>query len=141
MKRAGHENVALLDEDRPPIAARKTDGSVDQRLQDRIEVEHRAADDLEDVGGRRLLRKRLFEVTRLGADFLEEPRVLDRDHCLIGEGLELRDLGFGEWRDFGAPEHDRPKSLATRASEAPREWSSMLCRAGRFATWPRPAPA
>ena len=30
---------------------------------------------------------------------LEQPHVLDGDHCLVGEGGDQLDLLFGEWLD------------------------------------------
>ena len=39
----------------PRLPRAETDGGVDQRLQDRIKIEHRPADDLQHVGGRGLL--------------------------------------------------------------------------------------
>ena len=38
---------------------------------------------------------------------VEKPRVLDRDHRLVGEGLQQRDFLLGELADSGAAEEDR----------------------------------
>ena len=43
-----------------------------------LQIEHRAADDLQDIGGCGLLLKRF-------AQFFQQSRVLDRDHSLLGE--------------------------------------------------------
>ena len=66
-------------------------------LGDRIEyglhVGRRTADDLENLRRRRLPLQRL-------PGFVEQPRILDRDHRLVGEGLQQGDFLF---RKRGAP--------------------------------------
>jgi hypothetical protein len=59
------------------------------RLEHRREVAGRAVDDLQYLGGRRLLFQRL---ARLG----NQPRVFHRDHCLRGKVLQQRDLLVGK---------------------------------------------
>src|SRR5439155_6234751 len=49
---------------------------------------------------RRLLFQRLLEL-------LEQPHVLDRDHRLVGEGLQQLDLRGGEGPYLGAPRRQR----------------------------------
>ena len=39
-------------------------------------------------------------------DLLEQPRVLDGDDGLVGEGLDQLDLSLGEWLDLAAGEDD-----------------------------------
>ena len=50
-----------------------------------LQIERRAADDLEHVGGGGLLLQRF-------AQFVEQPRVLDGDDGLIGKVREQADL-------------------------------------------------
>ena len=50
-----------------------------------MHVESRAADDLQHVGGRGLLLQRLLRLVDLSC-------ILDRDHRLVGEGLQQLDL-------------------------------------------------
>ena len=57
-----------------------------------FKVERRAADDLEHVGGGGLLLQRFAEVARFRLHLVEQPRILDRDHGLVGEGLEQGEL-------------------------------------------------
>ena len=52
----------------------------DQCIEHRLQIEGRAADDLEHVGGGGLLLQRL-------AQLVEQPRVLDGDDGLAGEVL------------------------------------------------------
>jgi hypothetical protein len=56
--------------------------------------------DAEYLGGGCLLLKRF-------AQLVEQPRVLDGDHGLIGKGLEQSDLSLREELDLSAAECDR----------------------------------
>src|SRR5262249_12357319 len=51
----------------------------------------------------RLVLARFFKLAALVLDFVEQSNVLDRDTCLIGEGLDQPDLLRGEWPH--APSH------------------------------------
>src|SRR5712692_2902718 len=66
-------------------------------VEHRREVAGRAVDDLQYLGGRGLLLKRF---ARLG----DQPRVLHRDHRLIGKGAHQVDLPLGERLVLVAPE-------------------------------------
>ena len=76
-------------------ASHKSGRRFDKRLQHRLQIESRAADDLEHVGGGGLLLQRF-------AQLVEQPRVLDGDHGLIGKGPHQSDLlsvkGCTSWR-------------------------------------------
>ncbi len=78
---------------------------IDQRVEHRLQIERRAADDLQHVGGRGLLLQRLGQIARARLHLVEQPRVLDRDHRLVGEGLHELDLAIG-------------KKLSTRGARA-----------------------
>ena len=69
------------------------------------------ADDLQHVGGGGLLLQRLLGL-------VEQPRVLDRDHRLVGEGLEQRDLRRGERPGARRDDGDRADAAAFPASAA-----------------------
>ena len=64
-----------------------------------MKVEDRAADDLEHVGSGRLLLQRLPQ-------FAEQPRVLDRDDGLGGEGPEKPQLFICKRINFGSSKSD-----------------------------------
>ena len=64
----------------PPIRFAKPGGRLDQRVEHRLQIERRAADDLEHVGGGGLLLERF-------AQLVEQARVLDGDDGLRGEVL------------------------------------------------------
>ncbi len=72
-----------------PLRARR------DRVEDRLQVALRPADDLQDLGGRGLPLERFLGL-------VEQARVLDGDHRLVGEGLEERDLIV---RERGLPRH------------------------------------
>jgi hypothetical protein len=65
-----------------------------------LEIETRAANDLEHLGGGCLLLQRF-------AQLVEQPRILDGDHGLIGKGLEQSDLSLREELRLAAAECDR----------------------------------
>src|SRR5262249_57493085 len=60
-------------------------GRLDQRVEHRLQIKRRAADDLEYVGGGGLLLQRL-------AQLVEQARVLDGDDSLVGERCHPPDL-------------------------------------------------
>ena len=62
---------------------------LDQRVEHRLQIEGRAADDLEHVGGGGLLLQRF-------AQLVEQAGVLDGDDGLVGEILHQLDLLVGE---------------------------------------------
>src|SRR6516164_1007415 len=59
---------------------------LDQSIKHSLQVEGGAADDLEDIGGRRLLLERYRQVARALAQLAEQPRVFDGNDGLVGEG-------------------------------------------------------
>ena len=56
-------------------------GILGYSVQYRLDIGRRAGNDTQDFTRRRLLLQRLLE-------FLEQPDVLDRDHCLASESFE-----------------------------------------------------
>ena len=93
------------------------------RLEHRLDVGRRARDDAQDLAGRRLLLQRLGEVAVARLQLLEQADVLDRDHRLVGEGLEQLDLPVGNGSGLGprtviAPIGTPSRSIGT-ASDAP----------------------
>ena len=88
-------------------------------VEHRVEIERRAADDLQHIGGRRLLRERFLEVARLGLHLLEQPHVLDGDDGLIGEGLDELDLARREGAGLGPRQRENADRLSSRISGTP----------------------
>src|SRR5687768_9397396 len=56
-------------------------GVLRDSIQYRLNIGRRAGNDAQDLTRGRLLLQRLLK-------FLEQPDVLDGDHCLVGEGFE-----------------------------------------------------
>ena len=74
-------------------------------LEDRLHVVWRFADDAQNLGRRGLLLQRFLR-------FVEQPRVLDRDHGLVGEGLREGDLLVVEVAGGLAQDRQRAERLA-----------------------------
>src|SRR3984893_14508717 len=79
---------------------------LDQCIQHRLQIECRAADDLEHIARRGLVFERFFEIARALAQFVEQPCILHCDDRLRREALQERDLLVGERTDFRATCHD-----------------------------------
>ncbi len=72
------------------------DGVLGDHVEHRPHIGRRGADRLEDLARGRLLLQRLGEVAVTSLQLVEQAHVLDRDHRLIGEGLEEGDLRVRE---------------------------------------------
>jgi len=72
--------LAVVGHQRAKCGAAQRHRLVEHRVEHRREIAGRRVDDLQHLGGRGLLLQRL-------ARFVDEPRVLDRDHRLRGEVL------------------------------------------------------
>src|SRR6516225_3798924 len=83
------DNIARWAPDGGHIRLAQPRGRLDQRVEHSRQIERRAADDLEHVGGSSLLLKRF-------AQLVEQARVLDGDDRLGGEVLDQLDLLVGE---------------------------------------------
>ncbi len=68
----------------------------DDRLKHRLHIRRRGTDCAKNFRGRCLLLERLGEIAVARLHFLEQPRVLDGDHRLVGEGGEEIDLFVAE---------------------------------------------
>ena len=75
---------------------------LNQGVEHLLQVERRAADDLEHIGSGGLLLQRLPQL-------VEQPRVLDGDHGLVGEVRDQINLLVGEWSDFLAVDNNAPE--------------------------------
>ena len=61
-----------------------------------MQIERRAADDLQHVGCRGLLFERLLNIARARLHLVEQAHILDCDDGLVGEGLDEFDLARTE---------------------------------------------
>ena len=71
-----------------------------------LEIAGRAGNDLQHLRCGRLLLQRLRKLARALLLGLEQPRVLDRDHRLIGESRDQFDFAVGEGVDAASREPD-----------------------------------
>ena len=71
-----------------------------------LQVEGRAADHLEHVGGRGLLLQGFGEILGALLQFVEQPRILDGDDGLVGEGLQQLNVMVRERAGLGAGNGD-----------------------------------
>src|SRR5262245_25266709 len=83
------EKFSLGTRDGSHIRLTKAGGGFDQRIENRLQIECRAADDLEHVGGGGLLLQRL-------AQLVQQPGILDGYNGLRSEILDQRNLLVGE---------------------------------------------
>ncbi|HEX8809782.1 MAG TPA: hypothetical protein VF760_12395, partial [Xanthobacteraceae bacterium] len=100
----GRQTITHKAEDGYVISAAEPPGALDQRVKHRLQIEGRAANDLEHVGRGGLLLKRL-------AQFAEQARVLNRDDSLIREMLDQLDLPVSERLDLLTIDHNRADQL------------------------------
>ena len=89
------------------IGAAQSHGALDEDRQHGLEVEGRAADDLEDLAGGRLLLQGLGQLAVPSLELLEQADVLDGDHRLVGEGPDQLDLLLGERAPLPPGDGDR----------------------------------
>ena len=98
--RAGMKHFALSEPDDAAIRAAKFPCGCDKRVEHGVEVEGRAADDLQHIRRGGLLRQQFLEVARLSLHLFKQSRVLDSDDGLVGESPHQLDLPLTE--DAGA---------------------------------------
>src|SRR5262249_2700458 len=85
--------------------------ALDDRLEHRLSVIERIADDAEYPRGRRLLLQRLSKIVRALAQFVEQAAVLDSDDRLIGEARDQLDLLVSEGTNVLAVNADHADEL------------------------------
>ncbi len=106
-----NELVADLPRQRRPVRFAQLGGGLDQNIQDLLQIEGRAADHLQYVGGRGLLMQRLGQLAGTRLHLVEQPHVVDRDHRLLGECLQQRDLLVAERPPLHPGDDDRSDRL------------------------------
>ena len=83
-----HQHVAFAKEQCADVSSTQFSRRAGERIHDSFEIERRPADDLQHVGGRGLLLQRFREIAGARLHLVEQPHILDRDHRLVGEGLQ-----------------------------------------------------
>src|SRR5207237_3374933 len=97
--------IRLTPEDHGLIGNAQPSRSLDYRVEHRLQVESRAADDLQHITRRGLIFERLLEIARALTQFIQEPRVFHCDDRLGCEVLQERDLLVGERSHFLTIDH------------------------------------
>src|SRR5262245_52109412 len=92
--------------DRRVIRIAEARGGLDQRIKYPLQVERRPADDLQGVGGGRLLFQGFCQLTLARLLCLEQSRVLDGYDGLVGKGAQQRDLTRWEAPGLGLSYRD-----------------------------------
>jgi hypothetical protein len=94
LARGCHHPVSVVSAvvDRRAIGVAEPRSGLRDGLEHRLDIESRAADDLEHVAGRGLVFERFLQVAGALLQLAEQPRILHRDHRLGGEILQQRDL-------------------------------------------------
>src|SRR5215471_6193939 len=86
--RTEHHYVAVAEKDLRVQRFAQTGGIRDDRVQNRLKIARRFADDAQHLCGSGLLLQRLRKLARALLLRLEQPHVLDGDDRLIGEGVQ-----------------------------------------------------
>jgi hypothetical protein len=87
-----HEIAAVLQEHDGIIGATDLAGALYDRLQRRTDVGRRRGDHLQDVAAAGLIDQRLLKIAGLGLHLVEQACIPDRDHRLVGKGLQKLDV-------------------------------------------------
>src|SRR6266487_3337759 len=80
-----------------PIGFTKMRYGFGKRIEHSLQVERRAADDLEDLGGRGLLLQRFTQLAATRLYFVEQAHILDGDHRLVSKRRHQLDLLARKW--------------------------------------------
>src|SRR5262249_11459201 len=115
----GRVTVSLREEEHPVflpsyrgvVGVTKAASRFNERLQHRLEIESRAADNLEHIGGGCLVLQRFTEIARARLHLLEQPCVLDGDDSLRGKILDQTYLLIVEGADLLAINSDRTNQV------------------------------
>src|SRR6516162_7292705 len=117
--RTGHNYVAVAEKDPRVQRFAQTGGIRDDRVENRLKIARRLADDAQHLRCRRLLLERLGELARARLHLVEQPHVLDRDHRLVGERLQQLHLFVRKWPHRAARQREYPdRCLFTQQGRA-----------------------
>ena len=106
IERSGAVTIAFESPNDREIPLAQTRCSLNDRVEHRLQVVWRAADDVEHFASRGLVFKRFLQLARARLHLLEEPHILDRDYRLVGEGGDQVDLRGGEGLRYNLPDKD-----------------------------------
>ena len=106
------QDLAVPTVDIPKRGVADANGVLQHGSKNRLKIARGSANDLEHFRRSRLLFQRLAEISGALTQFVEQPRVLDGDNCLIREILEEIDLFFGKGAYLHAKNYHRAKERA-----------------------------
>jgi len=86
------QKIAIYLEDGGVVSIAQACSGLDQRIEYFLHVEGRPDDDLQNIGGGRLLFQGFCQLAFAGLLGFEQPRIFDGDDGLVGEGLYSRAL-------------------------------------------------
>src|SRR5262249_3740670 len=120
------ERISAVHEQDAEFRFANSCGVLQHRLEDRLQIAGRAADDLQDLGSRGLLLKRL-------AQLVKQARVVDGDDGLVSEAGDQSDLFVGEGANLSSVDEEGADELGLLAhwhgDERPR--AAVLGRGAR----------
>src|SRR5262249_14117803 len=105
------KEVAVKAHYKGELAAAQPHRALGNHVEHRLDISWRATDNVEHLAGRGPVFKSLRQLLRPSLHLVEQPRVLDRDHRLVGEGCSELDLFLGECPYLGATDTETPDSL------------------------------
>src|SRR5262249_24770989 len=103
--------IPIREQDDDCSTRKQLQPALDDRIEHRLSVIERIADDAEYPRGRRLLLQRLSKIVRALAQFVEQAAVLDSDDRLIGEARDQLDLLVSEGTNVLAVNADHADEL------------------------------
>src|SRR5262249_32001194 len=92
MQRGYAESISLTNEQIAELRLAEPDSVRQHGLENGLQLARRTRNDLQHLGGRRLLLQRLAQIVRALTQLVEQPRVLDGDDRLGGKGFDEPDL-------------------------------------------------
>src|SRR5262245_25341572 len=101
---------------------------LDQRIEYFLHVERRPADDLQNIGSGRLLFQAFCQLALARLLRFKQPRILDGDEGLVGEGLDQRDLIVIERRDPGPRQCDHADRVTVQQQGHGQDRVDIGCR-------------
>ena len=97
------------------MAFAKRAADLEERIEHSLQIESRAADNLEHVGSGGLLLQGLAQLTGALLLCLEQPHVLNGDHRLVCEAFHQFDLFVSELLNFGLQNGMTPRRVPSRS--------------------------
>src|SRR5262245_52635797 len=110
---SSRNQIVSLAESQPQVIDSTNPGcALNDRVEHRLHVRRRPADDTEHLGRCRLMLQRLSQFRVALLDLFEEPDVLDCDDCLISKRFKECDLLVGERTNLFATNGNSSNSVS-----------------------------